>query len=198
MNLDFEKYADGLVPAIVQDAVSGDVLMLGFMNAEAIDITQQTGRVTFYSRSRQQLWTKGETSGNFLEVVSIRQDCDNDTLLIEARPNGPVCHTGSATCFGDPDSRGLQFITELESVISSRRENPTEDSYVSKLFSRGLNKIAQKVGEEAVETVIASKDDDISAFKNEAADLLFHFLILLRQKGLALGDIAEVLQERRR
>lgn len=197
MNLNFDKYADGLVPAIVQDVTSGDVLMLGFMNAEALSMTEQTGRVTFFSRTKQRLWTKGETSGNFLDVASIRPDCDNDTVLIKARPSGPVCHRGSATCFGDPDSRGRQFITDLEAVISGRLENPIEDSYVSKLFSKGLNKIAQKVGEEAVETVIAAKDDDISAFKNEAADLLFHFLILLRQKGLCLDDVVEVLQERR-
>jgi phosphoribosyl-ATP pyrophosphohydrolase/phosphoribosyl-AMP cyclohydrolase len=198
MNLDHDKYADGLVPAIVQNAATGDVLMLGFVNAEAIIKTEETGRVTFFSRSKQRLWTKGETSGNFLEVVSIQSDCDNDTVLIKARPKGPVCHTGSATCFGDSDSRGLQFLTELEAVISARRENPTEDSYVSKLFSKGINKIAQKVGEEAVETVIAAKDDDIDAFKNESADLLFHFLILLRQKGLRFDDIVEVLRDRRR
>jgi phosphoribosyl-ATP pyrophosphohydrolase/phosphoribosyl-AMP cyclohydrolase len=198
MNLDHDKYADGLVPAIVQNAATGDVLMLGFVNAEAIIKTEETGRVTFFSRSKQRLWTKGETGGNFLEVVSIQSDCDNDTVLITARPKGPVCHTGSATCFGDSDSRGLQFLTELEAVISARRENPTEDSYVSKLFSKGINKIAQKVGEEAVETVIAAKDDDIDAFKNESADLLFHFLILLRQKGLRFDDIVEVLRDRRR
>ena len=198
MNIDFAKYADGLVPAIVQDAATGSVLMLGFMNAEAIDQTRATGRVTFFSRSKQRLWTKGETSGNFLELVSITSDCDNDTLLIKARPNGPVCHTGSATCFGDPTEPPLSFLTELESVIASRAAEPVEGSYVSKLFAKGLNKIAQKVGEEAVETVIAAKDDDIDAFKNEAADLLFHYLVLLRAKGVDLGEIVSVLKERKR
>lgn len=197
MNLDFDKYADGLVPAIVQDAASGDVLMLGFVNAEALAATESTGRVTFFSRSKQRLWTKGETSGNFLDVVSITQDCDADTLLIKASPQGPVCHTGAATCFGEPERTTQQILNELEAVIANRRSNPTEDSYVSKLFSKGLNKIAQKVGEEAVETVIAAKDDDIDVFKNEAADLLFHYLVLLREKGLALGDIADVLRTRR-
>ncbi|MEQ1763991.1 MAG: bifunctional phosphoribosyl-AMP cyclohydrolase/phosphoribosyl-ATP diphosphatase HisIE [Pyrinomonadaceae bacterium] len=196
MKLEFEKYSDGLVPAIIQDAEAGNVLMLGFMNAEAIEQTEATGRVTFFSRSKQRLWTKGETSGNFLEVVSITPDCDNDTLLIKARPTGPVCHTGAETCFGESD-RSLSFLTELESVIASRSTEPIEGSYVSKLFAKGLNKIAQKVGEEAVETVIAAKDDDIDAFKSEAADLLFHLLVLLRAKGVGFGDIVSVLKDRR-
>ena len=198
MNLNFDKYADGLVPAIVQDAETGDVLMLGFMNAAALAATESSGRVTFYSRSKRRLWTKGESSGNFLEVVSIRADCDSDTLLITANPTGPVCHTGSPTCFGQIDSTGLRSLKDLESVINERYSSPTESSYVSKLFSEGLNKIAQKVGEEAVEIVIAAKDDDIEAFKNEAADLLFHYLVLLREKGLGLGDIADMLRTRRR
>lgn len=197
MKLEFEKYADGLVPAIVQDASTGDVLMLGFMNGEAIAATESTGRVTFFSRSKQRLWTKGESSGNFLEVVSITSDCDNDTLLIKARPAGPVCHTGTATCFGET-ATNLHVLAELEDVIADRRSNPTEGSYVSKLFDRGLNKIAQKVGEEAVETVIAAKDDDLEDFKNEAADLLFHYLILLQAKKVRLKDIVSVLRERRR
>ncbi|HQU91192.1 MAG TPA: bifunctional phosphoribosyl-AMP cyclohydrolase/phosphoribosyl-ATP diphosphatase HisIE [Pyrinomonadaceae bacterium] len=197
MNIDFAKYADGLVPTIVQDAATGDVLMLGFMNAEALRETEAGGRVTFYSRSKQRLWTKGETSGNFLDVVSITPDCDNDTLLITARPNGPVCHAGSDTCFGDTES-SLAFLTELESVITSRATQPVEGSYISKLFAKGLNKIAQKVGEEAVETIIAAKDDDLDAFKNEAADLLFHYLILLRAKGVNLGDVTTTLKARRR
>lgn len=197
MKLEFEKYADGLVPAIVQDASTGDVLMLGFMNAEAVAATESTGRVTFFSRSKERLWTKGESSGNFLEVVSITSDCDNDTLLIKARPAGPVCHTGTTTCFGETETN-LQVLTELERVIDDRRSNPTEGSYVSKLFDRGLNKIAQKVGEEAVETVIAAKDDDLEDFKNEAADLLFHYLILLQARQMRLEDIASVLRERRR
>lgn len=198
MNLNFDKYADGLVPAIVQDGETGDVLMLGFVNAESLAATESTGRVTFYSRSKQRLWTKGESSGNFLEVVSIRADCDSDTLLITAKPMGPVCHTGSPTCFGQIDSTGLRFLKDLENVIDERYSEPSESSYVSKLFSKGLNKIAQKVGEEAVEIVIAAKDEDIEAFKNEAADLLFHYLVLLREKGLGLSDIAEVLCTRRR
>jgi phosphoribosyl-ATP pyrophosphohydrolase/phosphoribosyl-AMP cyclohydrolase len=197
MNIEFSKYADGLVPAIVQDASTGDVLMLGFMNAEALRETEASGRVTFYSRSKQRLWTKGETSGNFLDVVSITPDCDNDTLLIKARPNGPVCHTGTETCFGDRAQTPLTFLTELETVIATRATQPVEGSYVSKLFAKGLNKIAQKVGEEAVETVIAAKDDDPDAFKNEAADLLFHYLVLLRAKGVNLNDITAVLKDRR-
>ena len=197
MNIDFAKYADGLVPAIVQDSSKGTVLMLGFMNAEALEQTEASGRVTFFSRSKQRLWTKGETSGNFLNVESITPDCDNDTLLIKAHPAGPVCHTGAETCFGEPaTSRG--FLTELESVIASRKNEPIGNSYVSKLFAKGLNKIAQKVGEEAVEMVIAAKDDDIDAFKNEAADLLFHYLVLLRAKDVGLGDIISVLKGRRR
>ncbi len=197
MNIDFAKYADGLVPAIVQDASTGDVLMLGFMNAAAIEQTEASGGVTFFSRSKQRLWTKGERSGNFLEVVSITPDCDNDTLLIKARPNGSVCHTGAETCFGAREP-STAFFAELESVIASRRLQPVDGSYVTKLFSMGLNKIAQKVGEEAVETVIAAKDEDMDAFKNEAADLLFHYLILLQEKGLRLADITEILTTRRR
>lgn len=197
MNIDHSKYADGLVPAIVQDAATADVLMLGFMNGEALEQSERTGRVTFFSRSKQRLWTKGETSGNFLNIVSITPDCDSDTLLIKARPEGPVCHTGSQTCFGDVDA-SLAILAELESVIASRISAPVEGSYVSKLHAKGLNKIAQKVGEEAVETVIAAKDDDIDAFKNEAADLLFHYLILLQEKGLRLSDITNVLNNRRR
>jgi len=197
MNIDFAKYADGLVPAIVQDVATRDILMLGFMNAAAVDQTEISGRVTFFSRSKQRLWTKGETSGNFLEVVSITTDCDNDTLLIKAHPSGPVCHTGAETCFGNR-SPSFSALDNLEAVIANRMNEPVEGSYVSKLFSKGLNKIAQKVGEEAVETVIAAKDDDLAAFKGEAADLLFHYLILLQEKGLRLGDITEVLKMRRR
>lgn len=199
MKLDFEKYTDGLLPAIVQDADNGSVLMLGFMNAEAVEATQNSGRVTFYSRSKQRLWTKGETSGNYLELISMAADCDSDTLLIKAKPNGPVCHTGAATCFGESNQKNsIEFLNELESVIEERRSNPSPDSYVSKLFGKGINKIAQKVGEEAVETIIAAKDDDIDEFKNEAADLLFHFLILLRAKGIVLADVLGVLKDRRK
>ncbi len=186
MNLKFEKYPDGLVPAIVQDAKTSAVLMLGYMNREAFEQTQSSGNVTFFSRSRQELWVKGETSGNYLRLVSMTEDCDSDAVLILANPIGPTCHTGATTCFGEPD---IDALAELESVIADRRTNPTVDSYVSKLFSKGLNKIAQKVGEEAVEVVIAAKDDDIDDFKNEAADLLFHYLILLNAKGLSLTDV---------
>jgi phosphoribosyl-ATP pyrophosphohydrolase/phosphoribosyl-AMP cyclohydrolase len=198
MNIDFAKYSDGLIPAIVQDASTGAVLMLGFMNAEALHATKATGRVTFYSRSKQRLWTKGETSGNFLDLVSISDDCDADTLLIKARPNGPVCHTGSATCFGESIGRAIDFLEELEAVIEKRLASHIDESYVSKLYSKGINKIAQKVGEEAVETVIAAKDNDIEAFRNEAADLLFHYLILLQARNTRLEDVVAILKERKR
>lgn len=198
MNLDYGKYADGLIPAIVQDPSSGCVLMLGFMNEEALEKTRTSGQVTFFSRSKQRLWTKGETSGNFLEVVSITPDCDADTLLITARPSGPVCHTGETTCFGEPEVHSHDFIAELEAVIAERRANPTDGSHVSRLFSKGINKIAQKVGEEAVELVIAAKDEDLDEFKAEAADLFFHFLILMQTKDVRLADVVEVLKERRK
>ncbi len=198
MNLKFEKYTDGLIPAIVQDAETKSVLMLGFMNADAIEATKTSGRVTFFSRSKQRLWAKGETSGNYLKLLSIQTDCDEDTLLIKASPDGPVCHSGSDTCFNEQNkSRRLEFLNELEVVIEERRTNPANDSYVSKLFAKGLNKIAQKVGEEAVETVIAAKDDDAEAFKNEAADLLFHLLILLRVKNTSIEEVSNVLKNRR-
>lgn len=195
MSLKFEKYSDGLVPAIVQDAETRAVLMLGYMNREAFELTTNTGNVTFFSRSRNELWVKGETSGNHLMLVSMTEDCDSDALLVIANPTGPTCHTGTTTCFGEPE---IDTLTELESVIADRRANPTVDSYVSKLFVKGINKIAQKVGEEAVEVVIAAKDDDLEDFKNEAADLLFHFLILLNAKGVSLGDVSDVLKQRRR
>ena len=195
MKLNFGKYADGLVPALVQDAKTHAVLMLGYMDREAIETTETTGNVTFFSRSRQKLWTKGETSGNFLKLVSITADCDYDAILILAAPTGPTCHTGTTTCFGDPEADTL---SELEAVIAERRANPSETSYVSKLFAKGINKIAQKVGEEAVETIIAAKDDDEQAFKSEAADLLFHFLILLNAKGFSLADITKELRLRQR
>lgn len=197
MNLDFEKYADGLIPAIVQSP-NGRVLMLGFMNEEALVTTRNSGRVTFYSRSKQRLWTKGETSGNFLDLMSISQDCDADTLLVIAKPHGPVCHTGKETCFGDTARHDHGFISELESVVADRRENRIEGSHISRLFTKGLNKIAQKVGEEAVELVIAAKDDDLAEFKGEAADLFFHYLILLQAKGVMLEDVLDVLKERRK
>lgn len=197
MNLDFQKYADGLVPAIIQDAENGSVLMLGFMNGDALAATEASGRVTFFSRAKQRLWTKWETSGNYLEVISIEADCDDDTLLVRARPQGPVCHKGSATCFGDTDEPNrIGFLSELERVIANRRSEPVEGSYVASLFAKGINRIAQKVGEEAVETVIAAKEPDIEAFKNEAADLLFHYLVLLNEKGVSLNEIAKILAER--
>lgn len=197
MKLDFEKYSDGLVPAIVQDSETGTVLMLGFMNEEAVEKTNQTGRVMFYSRSRQTLWTKGETSGNFLDLISITADCDNDTLLIKVKPAGPVCHTGASTCFGDTNQNSVDLLAELEAVIDERRRERPEDSYVAKLFEKGINKIAQKVGEEAVELVIEAKDDDPDKFRSEAADLLFHYLILLRAKGVSIRDVITVLETRR-
>lgn len=197
MNIDFGKYADGLVPAIVQDAETRVVLMLGFMNAEAFAVTEQTQKVTFYSRSRQTLWTKGETSGNFLELKEIDLDCDSDTLLIKATPAGAVCHTGADTCFNEPNERE-SFLYDLEKIIKDRRENPAEDSYTSKLFGKGINKIAQKVGEEAIELVIEAKDDDAELFKNEAADLLYHLLILLAEKNVSLSEVEAVLKKRRK
>lgn len=190
MNIDFEK-SGGLVPVIVQDTLTLQVLMLGYMNKEAYDKTVVEGKVTFFSRSKNRLWTKGEVSGNFLIVDSISVDCDNDTLLIKAFPQGPTCHTGSVSCFGDKANKG--FLYELENVIEQRITESPEGSYTSKLFSRGVNKVAQKVGEEAVELVIEAKDDNIDLFKNEAADLLYHFLILLKTKKLKLQDIEEVL-----
>ena len=197
MNIDFGKYADGLVPAIVQDAETRVVLMLGFMNAEAYAITEQTRKVTFYSRSRQKLWTKGETSGNYLELKEIDLDCDADTLLIKATPAGAVCHTGADTCFSETNERE-SFLYALEKTIKDRKENPTEDSYTSKLFRKGINKIAQKVGEEAVELVIEAKDDNAELFKNEAADLLYHLLVLLAEKDISLNEVEEVLKNRRK
>ena len=196
LEVDFQKYADGLAPAIVQDSVTDKVLMLGFMNREALDLTQAAGKVTFYSRSKKKLWTKGEESGNYLLVKGIAVDCDQDTLLIKALPLGPVCHTGSDTCWNEKNCRE-DFLVRLEEVIESRRrEAAPEGSYVAGLFSKGINKIAQKVGEEAVELVIEAKDHDEKLFLNEAADLLFHYLILLNAKGYNLQDVVDVLQQR--
>jgi phosphoribosyl-AMP cyclohydrolase / phosphoribosyl-ATP pyrophosphohydrolase len=194
MNIDFLKYADGLAPVIVQDADSDKVLMLGFMNAEALAKTQSEGKVTFYSRSKQRLWTKGETSHHFLLVKEIATDCDNDTILIKAQPTGPVCHTGADTCF--KESNTSFSIKKLEQIIADRKSNPTEASYTASLFAKGINKVAQKVGEEAVELVIESKDNDEEKFLGEAADLLFHYLILLQAKGYSLADVEKVLAQR--
>jgi phosphoribosyl-ATP pyrophosphohydrolase/phosphoribosyl-AMP cyclohydrolase len=194
MKPDFSKYTDGLVPAIVQDAVSNKVLMLGFMNNEALEKTKAGGKVTFFSRSKQQLWTKGETSNNFLLVKEIISDCDNDTLLIKASPTGPVCHTGADTCFNE--SNAVFTLTTLERIIADRKQHPVEISYTSSLFAKGINKIAQKVGEEAVELVIESKDDNKEKFLDEAADLIYHFLVLLQAKDINLSEVTDVLEKR--
>lgn len=196
MNIDFEKYPDGLVPAIVQDDLDGRVLMLGYMNRQALATTLQTGQVTFFSRSRQQLWTKGETSGNFLELVSVAEDCDRDTLLVRARPKGPVCHTGAETCFSAVDDGPL--LQRLERTIAQRQKEKPEGSYVASLFQKGREKIAQKVGEEAVELVIEAMRDEDGRFLEEAADLLFHTLILLRARGFSARNVFEVLSSRER
>lgn len=195
MTVDFSKYADGLVPAIIQDDATGKVLMLGFMNNEALSKTQELQKVTFFSRSKNRLWTKGEESGNFLLLKSISVDCDNDTLLIKAKPVGPVCHTGADTCFNEKNEND-NFLAALEKIIAIRKNNPSDNSYTSSLFKKGINKIAQKVGEEAVELVIEAKDDNNVLFKDEAADLLFHYLILLQAKGFSLQHIVAVLKER--
>lgn len=195
MNIDFSKYTDGLVPAIVQDDETGKVLMLGFMNEEAVVKSQEIGKVTFYSRSKKRLWTKGEESGNFLYLKSLLVDCDQDTLLIKANPAGPVCHTGADTCWNETNITN-DFLQHLEGVIEQRKQVEPDKSYVSSLFKKGLNKIAQKVGEEAVEVVIEAKDSNEELFLNESADLLFHYLILLNAKGYKLQDVIEILQMR--
>ena len=195
ITVDFEKQ-NGLVPAIVQDAHNKNVLMLGYMNDDALQKTLETRLVTFYSRSRKALWTKGETSGNYLHLVDLKSDCDNDTLLVQALPDGPVCHLGTDTCWGETNKLQCGFLTELEEVIADRHENPTEKSYTASLFKKGMNKIAQKVGEEAVEVVIEAKDQNDSLFLNESADLVFHFLVLLQAKGYRFKEVLEVLRER--
>lgn len=195
MKLDFSKYTDGLIPAIIQDAKTNKVLMLGFMNEEALNKTKELNKVTFYSRSKQRLWTKGEESGNFLMVKDILKDCDKDTLLIKAEPVGPVCHTGADTCF-DEKNKPQSFLFELENIIANRLKNPLEGSYTNKLYNRGLNKMAQKVGEEAVELVIEAKDSNDELFINEAADLMYHYILLLQAKGFSLNDVAKVLKSR--
>lgn len=197
MKIDFEK-GDRLVPAIIQDVDTMDVLMLGYMNEEAYEKTLETKLVTFFSRSKQRLWTKGEESGNTLILNSIEVDCDNDTLLIKATPQGPTCHTGTTTCWGDTASNQFGVIEELEKIINSRKINPEETSYVSDLFEKGINKITQKVGEEAVEVIIEAKDDNEELFLNESADLFFHYLILLQAKGYSINDVLTVLKARRK
>ena len=197
MNIDFSKYTDGLVPAIIQDNETKNVLMLGFMNQEAFNKTIATNKVTFFSRTKNRLWTKGEQSGNFLNLVSYAVDCDNDTLLLKVNPVGPTCHTGSDTCWNEVNSQDFGFLTTLENTIKERKENASaEKSYVASLFEKGINKIAQKVGEEAVEVVIEAKDNNDELFLNESADLLFHYLILLQAKGFQLEDVVSVLKGR--
>jgi phosphoribosyl-ATP pyrophosphohydrolase/phosphoribosyl-AMP cyclohydrolase len=205
MNIDFNKNNDGLVPAIIQDDITKKVLMLGYMNQEAYQKTMESHKVTFFSRTKNRLWTKGEESGNFLNLVDIKLDCDNDTLLVMVNPVGPTCHKGTGTCWGQENKPSLGFLSELEKIIENRKEQAegraeipqgAKPSYVSSLFKSGINKVAQKVGEEAVEVVIEAKDNNDQLFKEESADLLFHYLILLQAKGFKLQDIIDVLQAR--
>jgi len=195
MNPNFDKL-NGLIPAIIQDHSTGMVLMLGFMNPEAYEKTCNEKRVTFYSRTKKRLWTKGEESGNHLQVIEIRLDCDQDTLLISVIPEGPVCHTGTLSCFGDDINVPLYFISVLQNILRSRKEEKPEGSYTAELFRKGINAIAQKLGEEAVELIIESKEKDDYKFLNESADLLFHLMILLIDRGYSLEDVAEVLKKR--
>lgn len=194
--IDFSKSADGLIPAIIQDATTKTVLMLGYLNQAALEKTMTTKLVTFYSRSKQRLWTKGEESGNVLNLVDIKTDCDNDTLLIRVNPTGPTCHKGTDNCWGETNAPHYGFLSELENIIAQRKNENNDNSYVASLFRKGINSIAQKVGEEAVETVIEAKDDNPDLFLNESADLLFHYLVLLQAKGYTLKDIESVLQKR--
>lgn len=202
MHINFTKYKDGLVPAIVQDVTTKAVLMLGFMNQAAIEATVEKGKVTFFSRSKNRLWTKGEESGNYLMYKSMLSDCDQDTLLIMAQPTGPVCHTGSDTCWGASNQQSVstlqhfEFLNNLEQIIESRKKADPKQSYVASLFANGINKIAQKLGEEAVELVIEAKDNNEQLFLDESADLLFHYLILLQSKGYQLSDVVKVLEQR--
>jgi phosphoribosyl-ATP pyrophosphohydrolase/phosphoribosyl-AMP cyclohydrolase len=196
MKVNFDK--NGLVPAVVQDEKTKAVLMLGYMNTEAIDLTKKNKKVTFYSRSKKRIWMKGEESGNFLEFISMKSDCDNDTLLVRAIPTGNVCHKGDDTCWGEKNFEQISFLTELEEIILDRFNNRNEKSYISSLFSKGINKIAQKFGEEAVELVIESKDDKDELFLNESADVLFHFLILLKAKGFSFSDVIDKLEDRKK
>ena len=193
--IDFNKSPEGIVPAIIQDVHTSKVLMLGYMNQEAFDVTMSSGKVTFYSRTKQRLWTKGEESGNFLMVNSYSLDCDQDTLLFKVSPVGPVCHTGADTCWGEINTAD-DFLSYLESIIELRKNGSDDESYIKSLFARGINKIAQKVGEEAVELVIEAKDQDDEKFLDEAADLLFHYLLLLNSKGLSLEAVKTVLKKR--
>ena len=193
-NLDFEK-VNGLMPCIIQDNATNKVLMLGYMNETALQKTIQEKKVTFFSRTKNRLWTKGESSGNFLHLKSITADCDNDTLLLKVKPMGEVCHTGTDTCFAE-NNEGDAFLYDLEKVIQDRKNNPSEESYTSSLFQKGINKVAQKVGEEAVELVIEAKDDNEALFLGEAADLMYHYLVLLTAKDKTLDDVIQILKER--
>ena len=197
MTIDFQK-GEGLIPVIIQDSVTRNVLMLGYMNEEAYTKTKTEGKVTFFSRSKNRLWTKGETTGHFLHVVDIKVDCDNDTLLIKVKPDGPTCHTGTDTCWSEVNSGRTFFIEKLANVIKDRKNNPTDASYTASLFRKGINKVAQKVGEEAVEIVIEAKDNNDDLFKGEAADLLYHYLILLEAKNIPLDDVIKVLESRQK
>tara|TARA_B100001175_G_scaffold267503_1_gene238534 strand:+ start:1326 stop:1928 length:603 start_codon:yes stop_codon:yes gene_type:complete len=197
MNPNFSKSQNGLLPAIIQDSVTKTVLMLGYMNKEAFQKTKETEQVTFYSRSKKRIWVKGEESGNFLKLVKIKVDCDQDAILITANPQGPTCHNGTDSCWGETNQSHYGFLTELEEIITERKKTNADNSYVASLFREGINKIAQKVGEEAVETVIEAKDENSELFLNESADLLFHFLILLKEKGFSLNDVEAVLKDRK-
>jgi phosphoribosyl-ATP pyrophosphohydrolase/phosphoribosyl-AMP cyclohydrolase len=196
MKPNFLKTSDQLIPVIIQDASTNKVLMLGYMNSEAFEITQKLQKVTFYSRSKKRLWTKGEESGNFLNVKSIHLDCDKDSLLIYVEPEGPTCHTGTDTCWGEENKNPLAFLNVLEEIIAQRKAIDTDESYVASLFRKGINKIAQKVGEEAIETIIEAKDSDDQLFLDESADLLFHYLILLQAKGYKINDVIQILADR--
>ncbi|MGQ1946004.1 bifunctional phosphoribosyl-AMP cyclohydrolase/phosphoribosyl-ATP diphosphatase HisIE [Geofilum sp. OHC36d9] len=197
MNIDFSKSSDGLVPAVIQDNTTNKVLMLGYMNREALDKTQKEGKVTFFSRSRQKLWTKGEESGNFLHVVSISSDCDDDTLLIKCNPAGPTCHTGADTCWAETNkAEPVMFLKELQDFIDQRKVEMPEGSYTTSLFEKGIRRIAQKVGEEAVETIVGAMANDDENFVYEGADLLYHLIVLLTHKGLRIEDLALELKKR--
>ncbi|MBN9284516.1 MULTISPECIES: bifunctional phosphoribosyl-AMP cyclohydrolase/phosphoribosyl-ATP diphosphatase HisIE [unclassified Flavobacterium] len=196
MTPDFNKNPDQLLPAIIQDVRTAAVLMLGYMNEAAYTKTLETRKVTFFSRTKNRLWTKGETSGNYLQLVSLRSDCDRDTLLLKVLPAGPVCHKGTDTCWGEANNPPFGFLSVLEQTIKERREQPETNSYIASLFQKGINTIAQKVGEEAVEVIIEAKDDNNMLFLNESADLLFHYLILLQAKGFQLQDVVAILEQR--
>ena len=196
MKLDFSKNKNGLIPAIIQDSLTKNILMLGYMNKTALDITKKSKKVTFYSRSKNRIWTKGEESGNFLNLISIIEDCDNDTLLIRAEPMGPTCHQGTETCWGEKNTVSYGFLSHLESIISEKKNENPDKSYTASLFKSGINKISQKLGEEATETIIEAKDENDDLFLNESADLLFHFLVLLQYKGFELNDVVNILKKR--